>query len=1030
MLTLPKRNMKIITLHFKNLNSLKGEFKIDFTKPELANAGLFAITGPTGAGKSTILDAITLALYSYTPRLEDINDAIIAEKGVIVTKHTKDAFSHIEFEVNGEKYKAEWAIAKNRNNNWNKVTHKLSVFEVDKYVTTKDKVTETKAEVTRITRLTKDQFTKAIVLSQGKFDEFLKSGKDERYKLLEIITGTDIYRIIGRKVFEALRLKNDELKELDAQKGGITCFTQAELEVFDFKKVDLTNETNSLRDELAALGKLKQTKDLIKTLVKQKATIESDQIKLQETVNNFQPYLKKLEEHEKALPLQVDYNNWVNAENDIAKLKKQIIDSEDKIKELEKSKDSLIKGLSLKANLGVDETNFIAQLDSYFNAVSSVEKDIDRINASIDEKKEGLNSLYGQIPAISLDLIKPMVKSSVELNDFVKNKDAELNVNPLPSKISVDKIDSEVDALATMSIKYKEAIGHKSEMERLTALKTSQQTNIDALKLTVGKQKGELDGLSEIIAKHIRDIEVVQKAYDANLAYMSLDLHRSKLVEGEACPCCGSLEHPYSKTKPKENDEIGGQLKNLKLALVTNEKSERTIRDSFLKNTTNIESYEASLVTNNNELEAKTNLFTACISQLNLVPDTTIEALSKLDKEISLNIQNFKAHKQWNETKQPLITYITSLEKFNADEEQLKLLTNKRNSLFTEKSIVEYKDTLMLKWTNLNKDIETKLKAIEEASNLKSEKQKTYDELNSKLTLSVLEMAFESINTLKLVLLPDAELDDYKKKKAAIETERVSLKTKTEENNKNYELAISEDDLSIEYDVLLIKLDLKSTLRDSKITEIGTIENSLITNADNVLRVADIEAKAILVREDQGYYKTMSELIGDKDGDKFNNIIQRITLRHLFKMTNARLATIMDRYQVDLGSEKHQDEIWVIDTYMGEERRVIDSVSGGERFVISLAMALSLSDLASNNVKLDSVFIDEGFGSLSPEELDNAISMLERMQVENEKTVGIISHVESLKERIGTQIIVEKLQNGESTISLKSNNSLTSLAVS
>ena len=1021
--------MKIISLHFKNLNSLKGEFKIDFTKPELANAGLFAITGPTGAGKSTILDAITLALYSYTPRLEDINDATISEKGVIVTKHTRDAFAHIDFEVNGEKYKAEWAIAKNRNDNWNKVTHKLSIYEVDKFVTIKDKVSETKAEVTRITRLTKDQFTKAIVLSQGKFDEFLKSGKDERYKLLEIITGTDIYRTIGKKVYEALSQKNTELKELEAQKGGIICLTPEELEAYELKKVSLTKETNILRDELAAMGKLKQTKELIKTLVNQKAAIESDQIKLQERTNNFLPFLKKLEEHEQALPLQVDYNNWVNAENDIAKLQKQINDSKDKIDELDKSKEALIKGLSLKANLGVDETNFITQLDSYFNTVSLVEKDIDKIKASIDEKKEGLRTIYGQIPVISLDLIKPMAKSSLALNDFVKTKDAELNLNPLPANISTYKIEAEVDALTATSVKYKEAIGHKSEMDRLSASKKSQQDSIEALKLLVVEQQGELDSLNKIIAKHISDIEVVQKAYDANLAYMSLGIHRSKLVEGVACPCCGSLEHPYSKTKPKENDAIGEQLKNLKEALATTEKSERGIRDSFVENTANVKTSEAALVAINSEIETKAKLYSTCVSQLKLAPETTIDVLSKSDNEIGLSIQNLKAHKQWNETKQPLLTYISSLEKFNADEEQLNVLTNKRNSLFAENSIIEYKDAQMLKWTSVINNIETTLNAIEEASRLKSEKQNIYDELNSNLTLSVLEMAFESINTLKLVLLPDAELDKYKKEKAAIETERVSLKTKTEENKKSYELAISEDDLTIEYDDLLTNFNSKSQQRDDKIAEFSAINTKINKNADDELRVADIEAKVKIVRDEQGYFKIMADLIGDKDGDKFNNIIQRITLRHLFKMTNDRLSTIMDRYQVDLGSDKYEDEIWVIDTYMGDERRVIDSVSGGERFVISLAMALSLSDLASNNVKLDSVFIDEGFGSLSPEELDNAISMLERMQVENDKIVGIISHVESLKERIGTQIIVDKLQNGESTISLKSNGILNSLAV-
>jgi exonuclease SbcC len=164
-------------------------------------------------------------------------------------------------------------------------------------------------------------------------------------------------------------------------------------------------------------------------------------------------------------------------------------------------------------------------------------------------------------------------------------------------------------------------------------------------------------------------------------------------------------------------------------------------------------------------------------------------------------------------------------------------------------------------------------------------------------------------------------------------------------------------------------------------------------------------------------YSTLNSYIGDRDGDKFNRIVQRLTVQHLFGMANRRMRQLMDRYRIELADGT--DDIWLTDLYMGGERRTIDSASGGERFIISLALALSLSEMASMNVKIDSMFIDEGFGSLSPDELYQAIDMLERLQVENEKMVGIISHVESLKERITTQIVARKLQEGESTLVLK-----------
>jgi exonuclease SbcC len=132
------------------------------------------------------------------------------------------------------------------------------------------------------------------------------------------------------------------------------------------------------------------------------------------------------------------------------------------------------------------------------------------------------------------------------------------------------------------------------------------------------------------------------------------------------------------------------------------------------------------------------------------------------------------------------------------------------------------------------------------------------------------------------------------------------------------------------------------------------------------------------------------------------------------------MENLMPRYRllITFDKSKNEDQIWVADLFMGNETRSINSVSGGERFVISLALALALSDMASQNIRIDSLFIDEGFGSLSPDELNNAIQMLERMQLEGNKMLGIISHVESLKERITTQLVVEKIGPGESTLFL------------
>lgn len=1021
--------MKIISLHFKNLSSLKGEFKIDFTTPALANAGLFAITGPTGAGKSTILDAITLALYSYTPRLGGISKNSITEKGIIVTKHTKEAFAHLVFEVDNFKYKAEWAIAITSKGNWGNITHKLSKEEGGAFVSITQNTSGTVDMVNEVIGIDKDQFTKAIVLSQGKFDEFLTADEGDRYELLEVITGTDIYRKIGLKVFDALRLKNEELKDVESQLSGIEILTAAQIEEIELTKSGLETATNAIRTQLLALNTLKQTKDKINLLIDEKGKIEADYVQLSEKETAFQPYLVKLAEHEQALPLQVDYNKWKNATLAI-KTFTATIESNNSILLLKQTeKKELLNSVSKNINETLKEENFDEKLENFVKKVTKLDNTIIQINGALTSKGEALNTLYKQIPTASSSEITPIQKSVSDLNKYIQQKDTQLSNLKLPTGFDSEDYGAEIDRLTGQITVLTKAIGIKTALDVLNQSKTEQTNYLAELEKAFDSNTKELTGLKKSAEKLKTELANALNLYNANKTLMSLEEYRDLLEEGVPCPCCGSKEHPLAGKKPKLNNKLLEEYHAKALEVEQNDAAMKLLENALIKIGTNKGSVQKSIKIIDSDITDKLKLYNNNCKELSLPAETELDALNAKLNENENNVAIFKAHKTWNETKQPLAAYAFSLSTYDNEKENLKKLKEERDSLFALSSIADYKNEITLKWTGINRDINDATNVISRATIDKQEKQTEYDTVDARLSLAVLQNAFESIDSIGLLLLSDANYQLYTKQKNDLAKIKVALDTQNATNTKLYQESIALDDVNVKYDDLKFEIESKSKERDDKMTEIGVLTGSLNANTDNLTRVAGIQSQKEALKIEQGYYKTLADLIGDAKGDKFNSIVQRITLRHLFNMTNERLSTLMDRYQVELGTGKHEDQIWVIDTYMGDERRVIDSVSGGERFVISLAMALSLSDLASNNIKLDSVFIDEGFGSLSPDDLDSAISMLERMQVENEKTVGIISHVESLKERISTQIVVEKLQNGESKLYLKHIGGLNSLEV-
>jgi len=200
--------------------------------------------------------------------------------------------------------------------------------------------------------------------------------------------------------------------------------------------------------------------------------------------------------------------------------------------------------------------------------------------------------------------------------------------------------------------------------------------------------------------------------------------------------------------------------------------------------------------------------------------------------------------------------------------------------------------------------------------------------------------------------------------------------------------------------------------------EIGKLNQILDADHRTKLKFAELTIQIEQQKNEYGRWGKLSALIGSADGKKFSRFAQGLTLSRLTDLANLHLQKLSDRYHI-LKSKENDLELLIVDGYQADVVRPMASLSGGESFLVSLALALGLSDLASHKVQINSLFIDEGFGTLDADTLDVAISALENLQAKG-KTIGIISHVEALKERIGTQIQLSKQSGGISKIKLLS----------
>ncbi|MBB6612478.1 AAA family ATPase [Pontibacter sp. Tf4] len=415
------------------------------------------------------------------------------------------------------------------------------------------------------------------------------------------------------------------------------------------------------------------------------------------------------------------------------------------------------------------------------------------------------------------------------------------------------------------------------------------------------------------------------------------------------------------------------------------------------------------------QLEAKTNAYQQQCDTYEALRDPYV----KLDEQV-------KALKEKvAEKEQALLDKKNTLEQIH---QQLTLLKDERTRLFGDKRPEQERQHAATELTRLAKAAESARAAqqkkqleLQEQHQRQQEYTSTHHSKKSELDtlcdglLQVLQQkGIETIEALSQMLLQRDEADRLANLKAQTEKHLTELRRTL--SNVQQDLSQTEArNLTTEtIEALQQQLVAKTTEQHDLIAQRARLEHLLELDKQQSEKNQELTAQLKLQQHECRRWSQLSELIGSADGNKFSKFAQGLTLARLIELANRHLQKLNDRYRI-LKSATDELDLLIVDLYQAEAVRPVNTLSGGESFLVSLALALGLSDLAGRRTQINSLFIDEGFGTLDADTLDSAISTLENLQASG-KMVGIISHVEALKERIGTQIKVHKLAGGVSRV--------------
>lgn len=987
---------------------------MDFTSEPLKSSGLFAITGPTGSGKTTLLDVICLSLFNRVPRLSgSISRRVIQETGSILTRNTKEAFAEVDYECSKGYFRSRWSISTAR-------TGKLRDYEMEVTDLQQGKLLDVKrsdvpnANAEQI-GLSYDQFVKSILLAQGEFAKFLKANKSDRSALLEKITGTSIYRALGVKAFEMNKLHNAELSSVrDRQQV--------------FKDQLLDNEMHQEQKELQkSLGEEKEQKEaIVKQLEKQleqrsvlrKVRLEVQQllekeVSLRQSIEAFETQEGKLLKAHNSLSSEAeDLLTWKNGQQQRLKIGQEQEVLQSRISGNQKTlEQSLKKGSELVGRSLADET-LLAELSGFQQEIEG-----------LIEQKAQTQAAYRESYAQTLHLKKWGI--TIDPKHFEESltsywehlKESATQIESLQVRLGEKAIEAPQEAidrcaeqinLAVQAASVESAIKEQEQrIQKLEAEKEALKAGLQPLPEAIESAKTQLELQDQ--NRQLLGLKLENQKLRA-----SLESHRAHLEAGEPCPLCGALEHPYAESKPEVEDQLERQLvaaekevKSLERQLLTYQQELSNKERELLQKTSAEKEEQGRLEVLQKQLQEPIKAFTQ--EQLQL---SWQELQEQLRSEKSILESLVKTMEKHQELHQAQGTMNALMDLFQKGREQSAMIQQRYAGSDVSSDVRRIRED----WIASKKEQENLVDQQVKLQSGSKELEQQQERLQTELIPLLQAKGFRDITSALSARLSEIRFQHLQNRERELRESQQLLQQRLNDQKtalKEQEEVLKGADLEALDHVLSEEKEQQQVL----VQRWQEVNRQLRNHQENEQQVAALQ-KQIAEKELSGKkWELLNQYIGSSDGKKFNDFAQDLTLSQLVQLANGRLARLNDRYILDRSRKGEDDSLMVVDVHMGNERRSVKTLSGGETFLLSLSLALALSDLASRNVEINSLFIDEGFGTLDPEVLDQTLDTLERLQSEGSKTIGIISHVEALKERIATK--VQLIRNGQGYSSLK-----------